>query len=89
MRALLSLLLCKVCENYLSVLQILVNITDDGNPPKQQIATITVIVPRDQFKPTFSNLPNTVNISETSTPGIIVWPTTLQDNDKQVCSIGK
>lgn len=65
------------------VLQVTILISDDGQPPKQTRVTVTVVVPRDLFPPTF-NLPANRTITELSTTGTLVYDMTVGDNDRQV-----
>lgn len=65
------------------VLQVTILISDDGQPPKQKRVTVTVVVPRDLFPPTF-NLPANRTINELSTTGTLVYDMTVGDGDRQV-----
>ncbi|XP_060080745.1 protocadherin Fat 4-like, partial [Ylistrum balloti] len=58
--------------------------SDNGVPsPKTARSTVTVIVPRDLSNPAFTNLPDTININEDSTPGTSVFDVTASDQDRR------
>ena len=71
------------CVFVCNVLQVTILISDDGQPPKQTRVTVTVVVPRDLFPPTF-NLPANRSIDERAISGSLIYDMTVGDNDRQV-----
>ena len=62
-----------------------IQVTDNGKPtPQTDNKLVIVNVPRDLYRPTFTNLPVVVNISESANIGDLVYTVIGSDQDKQV-----
>jgi len=60
-------------------------VTDNGQPtPKTDNKVVIINVPRDKFKPTLTNLPAVMNISETININDLVYTVVGDDQDKRV-----
>ncbi|XP_062579030.1 protocadherin Fat 3-like [Saccostrea cucullata] len=59
---------------------VVIQATDNGQPPQSSQKTVVVTVPRDLSKPRFQNLPQTITIDETRQAGSSVFVVSATDD---------